>query len=162
MGGAAASELSEELVAFLGSGVSFLVASRDAELRPFMSKALAVRCGDDRRSLTVYVAKAASASLLAVLAPSSPIAVTAARVATHQTVQIKGVVTGLRDAGDDERSIVETQAAGYTSSLEVVGFAPGVVRRLVTWPAAAIELRIEGLFEQTPGPGAGRSLDRAP
>ncbi len=151
-------ELTADLVAFLSAGMSFIAAGRDAELRPRVSRAVGLRPGADRRTFTVFVADQAGAALLAVLAPDAPLAVTACEVATHRTVQLKGVVTAVRPARVDERAAIETQAGGYTGSLAGIGLPLPVVRRLVTWPATAVEVRLDAVFEQTPGPGAGRPM----
>ncbi len=152
-------ELTDDLVAFLDSGLSMLAASRDAELRPTVSRAVAIQPGADRGVVTVFLSDAAAASLLALLGPGVPLAVTCSRVATLRTVQLKGIVARVRPATEAERPLVDRQSTGYTDSLSVIGFPPAVVRRWVTWPATAVELRIHAIFEQTPGPGAGRRME---
>jgi hypothetical protein len=67
-------------------------------------------------------------------------------------------VTRLRPAVEHERPVIETVTGGFASDLAVVGFPLPVVRRMVTWPATAVEVRLEGLYEQSPGPGAGRPI----
>lgn len=151
-------ELTSDLVEFLRGGVSILAASRDAELRPWISRALALAVAPDRRTVTAYLADRAARSLIEQLAPGAPFAVTASRVATLRTVQVKGVVTEVRAAREEERPAIEAQAGGFAESLSVVGYPLGVVRSLATWPATAVELRVEGVFEQTPGPGAGQPV----
>ena len=64
--------VSDELVAFLHGGLSFLGASRDAELRPWIAKVLAVRIAPDGASCTAFVADAASEALLRVAVPGAP------------------------------------------------------------------------------------------
>lgn len=153
--------LSDSIVAFLGGAVSILAAGRDADLRPRLSRGISVRLGEDRRSLTVYVADRAGASLIAVLTPGAPVAVTASHVPTHRSVQLKGTVTAVRPAREDERGPVEAQVGGFRQDVAAIGFPLPVTQRLVTWPATAVEVRLGSAFEQTPGPGAGRPVGAA-
>ncbi len=152
-------ELTDDLVAFLDSGLSMLAASRDAELRPTVSRAVAIQPGADRGVVTVFLSDAAAASLLALLGPGVPLAFTCTHVATLRTLQLKGIVTRVRPATEDERPMIARQSGGYTDALSVIGFPPSVVRRWVTWPATAAEMRIHSIFEQTPGPGAGQRME---
>lgn len=153
--------LPDDIAAFLSGAVSVLVATRDNDLGPWLCRAGAARVGDDGATVTVYVPDRAGASLLAVVSPGRPLAVTATHVPTSRSIQLKGPVTAIRPARDDERGHIDAQARGFTDDLGDYGFPAAVVRRLVTWPATAVEVRIEASFEQTPGPGAGRPLGGA-
>jgi hypothetical protein len=151
-------ELSEDITEFLGGSVSVLAASRDAELRPWISRAIAVRVGDDRRSVVAYLSDRAAAPLIGVLSRGVPFAVTACHVPTLRTVQLKGVVQDVRPAAADERASVERQSHGFTEDLSRLGFPLPIVRRLAIWPVTAVTVRVHAVFEQTPGPGAGRPI----
>lgn len=153
--------LSDEVVRFVSGPVALLAACRDEHLEPWLSRAVGLRVSPDRTSLTVYLTDRPAASLRAVVAPGRPFAVTATSVPTHRSVQFKGTVTAVRPAREDERPHIEFQAGGFTDDLVALGFAVPVVRRLATWPATAVEVRVEAAFVQTPGPGAGRPVGSA-
>jgi hypothetical protein len=148
--------LNDDLVAFVSGPVSILAAGRDADLRPWLAHPVALRIGADRASLTVFLPDRPGATLLAVLAPGAPLAVTASHVPSLRSVQVKGLISTIRPATEKERPEIDKKAAGFTGDLAAIGFAPRVVRRLVTWPCTALEMRVEAVFEQSPGPGAGR------
>jgi len=42
--------------------------------------------------------------------------------------------------------------------LERIGVPRRLVRNVTRWPAFAIEMRVEHVFEQTPGPNAGSRI----
>jgi len=151
-------ELTAELLAFLDQGVSLLAGARDHELRPWISRAVGFVPGADRRSFTAFVADRPGATLLAVLAPGAPFALTCSHVPTLRSIQLKGSVTAVRPATEAERPAIEACTGGFTGDLSSIGMPLPVVRRLVTWPATAVEVRLEALFEQTPGPGAGKPM----
>lgn len=151
-------QLTEALVDFLHSGRSLLAASRDASLRPWMSRAVGVRVGADRGSITVFLPDAASVALRRVATPGQPFALTANRPSTFTTMQLKGTITATRPAVPEERTLVESQSGGFAAELAVVGYPLQVAKRLATWPATAIDVRLEAVFEQSPGPGAGHPM----
>lgn len=151
-------ELTDELIAYLDRHLSLLAAGRDRELRPWISRAVGVVPGADRRSFTAFLADGPAAALLAVLEEGAPFALGATHVPTHRSVQMKGVVTRVRPATEAERPLIEACTGGFTEDLGGIGYPLPVVRRIVTWPATAVEVRLEAVFDQTPGPGAGRAM----
>ena len=150
--------ISDELLAFLHSGVSMLTGTRDPELRPKCTRAVGFRVRPDRRGLRVYLPVATGADAIANLRACPRIAVTFNRPIDHRTVQMKGDVTAIAEAAEEERAIPEAYRAAFVAAVEPVGMAPQVVRRLACWPAWAIDLEITHLYKQTPGPDAGQPL----
>ena len=153
--------LPPELVTFAESGVSVLVATRDAALRPDAVRAMGVRVWPGASQLTVYLAAATSAQAIANLRDNGRLALTVSEMTTHVTVQIKGTVREVREAREDEREIVERYRAMFSDELAVVGLPPRISTRLSCWPAFAADLEIAEAFTQTPGPGAGDRLGPA-
>ena len=147
-----------ELAAFLQEGVGIHIATRDAAMRPNGARAIAVRVEPDGTHLVVYVARAAAARLLADLEANGQAAVGFGRPIDDRACQVKGVFTGVRDATDDERTFVLAQWDGFVGSLEKIGIPRAATKAWVTWPAVAIRLRANALFNQTPGPGAGAPI----
>jgi hypothetical protein len=147
-----------ELAAFLQEGVGIHIATRDAAMRPNGARAIAVRVEDDGMHLVVYVARVAANRLLADLEANGQAAVGFGRPIDDRACQVKGVLAGVRDATDDERTAVLAQWDGFLGSLEKIGIPRAATKTWVTWPAVAIRLRANALFNQTPGPGAGAPL----
>lgn len=146
------------LAAFLQEGVGIHLATRNAALEPHGTRALAVKVEDDGRHLVVYVAKVAAARISADLDDNGQAAVSFGRPVDDKACQVKGVFINSRDAQDDERPFIAAQWDGFLAKLEQIGIPRAATRAWITWPAVAIRLRVNALFEQTPGPGAGAPM----
>lgn len=150
--------LSDELAAFLESGLSIVVGARDVALRPDGAAALAVRVHDDRVHLTLFLHEGNAARLLPIFAECPLIAVTLDLPTTHRACQVKGVVVSSRPAREDERPEVLRQLEAFSLDLEELGYPRVMFAGWKSWPCTAIVLRATELFEQTPGPGTGERM----
>lgn len=151
-------EIREDLVPFLMSGVSLLVGTRDAELVPACARAMGVRIASDRRSFTVYLPAATADRTLANVRDNGRIAVTFSRVLDLRGVQMKGHVTSVREAPLADRDLQARYFDAFLAALEEVGMPRGTSQRMAFWPSVAIDVTPDVIFEQTPGPVAGRPL----
>ncbi|MEA2752320.1 MAG: hypothetical protein QOI41_6463, partial [Myxococcales bacterium] len=159
-----ATPISEELASFLESGISILVGTRDAQRRPTAMRAMGASVAADRRTVTIFLPEQTAARTLANLAleDGGRIAVTFSRPSDYRSLQIKGRCLGTRRTTEEERTKLESYSAAFVVDLEVVGLARQLTERLTSWPSIALQVAIEDLYEQTPGPGAGQKLDGAP
>jgi len=146
------------LAAFLQEGVGIHIGTRNGALQPNGTRAIAVRVEPDGEHLVVYVARAAASRILPDLESNGQVAVGFGRPIDDRACQVKGVFTGVRDAAEEERPQVLAQWDGFLASLEKIGIPRAATRTWVTWPAVAIRLRANALFDQTPGPHAGAPL----
>lgn len=146
------------LAAFLEEGVGIHIATRNDALQPSGARAIAVRVEPDGAHLVVYVARVAAARILPDLESNGQAAVGFGRPVDDRACQVKGVFVGVRDATEEERPQVLAQWDGFLGSLEKIGIPRAATRTWVTWPAVAIRLRANALFDQTPGPDAGAPL----
>ena len=151
--------LSEELAEFIESGVSMLVSTRDAALRPHVLRAVGAVIGKDRESLTVYLTKQVAARAVANLRDNGKIALTRSRPYDHRSMQVKGTMLGMRDGVEADRVQQERYLAGFVEHVYIVGLPRGVMRQLRIFPSVAVTFAAEDVFVQTPGPGAGRRLE---
>jgi predicted pyridoxine 5'-phosphate oxidase superfamily flavin-nucleotide-binding protein len=149
----------EDLVDFLEGGVSILVGTRDATLRPDASRAVGARVSGDRERITLFLSERTAARALSNLEDNARIAVGFSRPHDHFAIQLKGSVTERRPASDAERVVPERYLAAYVEQLYLVGLPRSITRRIVVWPGVAVTVAVEDLFVQTPGPGAGKRLE---
>jgi len=150
--------IDKDLGAFLQEGVGIHIGTRNADLQPNGIRALAVTVEDDGLHVVVYAAQAAAARVLPDLEANGQIAIGFGRPIDDRACQVKGVVIGTRDATEDERPVVTAQWDGFLGSLEQIGIPRVATRTWVTWPAVAIRVRVNALFNQTPGPDAGAPI----
>jgi len=125
---------------------------------PAGCRAIGAVSGDELATLTVYVPMATSHEVLANIAATRRLAVVATYPPDHSTVQVKGTTTGVRLAADAEEAIVRERLESFADSLDVIGIPRRVTRAINHWPVFAIDLKIEEIFEQTPGPKAGTPI----
>jgi len=98
---------------------------------------------------------ATSRDVLMNVAATKRLAIVSSYPPDHTTVQLKGTTTAVRLAGDDEAPLVEDRLHRFADVLHAVGIPRRVSHAINHWPAFAIEMTVEQIFEQTPGPNAG-------
>jgi hypothetical protein len=150
--------LNPELARFIESGISVLVGTRDARLRPDCVRAAGVRADSAANTLTVFLPAATSERALANLADNGRIAVTVTRAIDHRSLQLKGGVLEVRPADPEERAEMERYLELLAADWGHVGVPRKSTKAMNHWPSFTVTLRCEALFEQTPGPDAGQRL----
>jgi len=155
---AAKSLISDELAAFIESGLSINVGTRDSEMEPDGVVAWAARVHDDRAQITIYLHNDAADAMLRNLRVHPEIAALFERPTSHRACQVKGRFLSARPAKASERAEVENQIGKFSTDLEAIGIPRAMSSGSQVWPCAAIQMRVSELFEQTPGPGAGKPL----
>lgn len=151
-------EVPRELKELFESGVSLCVGTRDRSLRPEAARACGAIVHEDLRAITVFLPSGVAARSLANARDNGHIAIGFSSVLDHKTIQVKGVVSDIRPARDDEREIVIRYHAAFAEVLFLTGIPRTITRRFNAWPATAITFNVTDLFVQTPGPGAGERL----
>ncbi len=152
----AAQTIPNEIVDFVESGVSILVGTRDAGLRPATMRGVGARVDASRRELTVYLPTATAARTVANLRDNGEIAVAFSRPIDHVAVQLKGRCREVRPARAAERDVPERYAVAFMENTYAVGMPRSLMKRLCVWPAWAVTFAVRDVFSQTPGPGAGK------
>lgn len=153
--------LDADNAAFLESGLSISVASRDAGHTASVAKAVACRVSGDRRRITVFVPAAPAAQVLADIRACGAIAVCFSEPMTHRTLQLKGVDAREVPVAPEDAPLIRAQAGGVVAQLHALGYA-ATLGRAVFPPTAegviAIAFAPTAGFAQTPGPQAGKRL----
>jgi hypothetical protein len=83
------------------------------------------------------------------------LAVTLSHTPSHRTIQLKGGVLAIREAGEDERALAMRYRALFAADLAFLGMPATHTLRLGLWPCHAVDMAIDQVFAQTPGPVAG-------
>ncbi len=147
-----------ELVGFCEGGVSLLLGTRDASNRPACARLVGARVWPERDRVTVLVPEVPGARVLANLRDNGLVAITFVRPIDARGMQVKGRCAAVRAATDDERALAERYRASLAESLFGVGMHQARVVRLRVEPLAAVDVLVEQVFQQTPGPTAGAPL----
>ena len=148
----------ERVYRCLEPGLSVVVGSVDAQNIPSCCRAIAISSADGLATVTVYVPVATSQETIQNIATTKRLAITASNPPDHRTTQLKGTTIEARLARDDEHSFLRGRLDAFVDVLEKFGFPRGLARRFAYWPAFAVTIRVDEIFEQTPGPQAGHRI----
>ncbi len=156
--------ISAELKAFLESGVSVVVGTRDAELVPEITRAWGLLVSADRKSISLCVPLATSQKTLDNLTNSRQVTVCCCLPTSYKTAQLKGQCVEKTDPSRADLLAVERHREAFGRMNELVGFRRQ--RTEIFWQKeiessqALVKLHLvpEQIFDQTPGPDAGSAL----
>ncbi len=152
--------LPPEVIPFLESGLSTLLAACDEQGKPTCVRGIGLRVLEGGRAARVYLPGASARLVVDTLRDTRNVAVTMSRPITHRTVQIKGRVLSLSETPVEDRASMEALFCGFMREVALVGMPPGVILRILRWPSTSVDFSVEHVFVQTPGPGAGSKLER--
>lgn len=158
---AAGAALPADQVAFIQSGVSIAVASRDAANRPSSARGVACRVSSDRRRVTVLVRPSRAESVLEDVRRCGVIAVVFSQPSTHRTIQLKGTAAMLDAVQPDDQARALQHGRDFARELDGWGFADGFAETLMDGEASdlvAVTFAPAAVYSQTPGPRAGERL----
>ena len=147
------------VIEFIHGGVAVGVATRDDELRPEFARGWGPQVSADGRSLTLCVVAAEGSRMRANLERNGSVAVGFSPPTIARAVQVKGVASRVvePEAADLER--VERHVRSFVAEAERIGAPPELSRRMfVGTGLVVVGFSIDEVFDQTPGPTAGRRL----
>lgn len=151
--------ISDDVIELFASGVDVYVATRSRDLVPESVLGMGIRVHDDRRTATAYVPTVAMARTLANLQePGAPVALMFCHPPTNRSVQLKGHFVALRPATEGDQAIIQIFRSALITSFAQIGVPRALTRGLPWWPSTAIDVDVEQVFKQTPGPDAGELL----
>jgi len=142
-------------------GVSLLVATCDAGGAPDCVRAVGLRVWPGASQLTVLLPAAMAETSVANVRANPRLAMTFSQIASHRTVQLKGAVLAVRDGDEADRLLATQYRVKLAESLAFVGSPAANTMRMRIWPCVAIDLDIEVVYAQTPGPVAGVKMPLA-
>ena len=149
---------SQNLTEFLESGVSVLIGTRDAALRPATSRCIGAQVTRDEGIVTLYLLDAIGERTLSNIRENGEVAAAFARGIDHRSIQLKGKARRVRPLTEAELVYQESYKKEFLEGTAMMGVSPALLERLVLSPCTAIEVLADSLFEQTPGPRAGERL----
>ena len=137
---------------------TILVGTRDADLRPEITRGWGAHIHPDCHTIDLCVSLAAGAKTLANLRDHEEVAVTFHHMNTYKTAQLKGrfLESGGLTPEDWER--VQHHRNAFLAQAKLNGVPLDIAARLFTDDLVRIRFSVQQAFEQTPGPGAGGKL----
>lgn len=154
-------KISQDLADFFEGGLSILVGSAAPDNRPECMRAAGTLVDRASDRITIFIPAAGADRTIENLRKSGRIAVTFSRPHDHRTCQVKGRVLNIGKSTREDEKVQERWLGGFVEQLAIVGVSRASARRWRLYPSHAVEFAVEELFDQTPGPGAGRKLGEA-
>ncbi len=154
--------LSPEHIAMVDRGVSVIVASRDAALRPSIMRGAGSAISADGTQVTVFLRRSQSRQLMQDIEAGGGLAVVFSEPPTHRTLQLKARQASLRPASPTDQPQLARYLASMQCELAQVGYGPEFAAAMLSAPledVVAVQFTPESAFDQTPGPRAGIPLD---
>lgn len=149
-----------ELAAFLQSGISISVATRDSALQPSLARA--VGCRVDGNTVTLLLPAPRAGQVLADIAANGMIAAVFSRPTTHRTVQLKASDARLVPLQPGDGQLLADYRAAFLRELAVIGHTERPFDAILVHEVAelaAVAFTPMAAYEQTPGPRAGAPLE---
>lgn len=156
--------IGDELKTFLEGPVSVLVGTRDSRRVPEITRAWGPRVSEDRRRVSLCVPVATSRKTLDNLEANGEIAATFSLPTNYRTFQLKGRHAVATEPDSTDLEAVERHRDAFAmvnarlgqSRREVEAFWRGEIET----SAALVKIFFapEQVFDQTPGPSAGKKL----
>jgi hypothetical protein len=150
-----------EQLEFMRRGVSVIVASRDASLRPSVMRAVGSDVAADGGTVTVFIARSQARQLLQDIAATGQLAVVFSEPSTHRSLQLKGAKAALRNATHADEPLLARYVASMENELTQVHIPPAITRAMLAHridDVVAVSFEPAHGFDQTPGPRAGTDL----
>ncbi len=148
----------DSIVALLQTGISVMVGTRDASLIPECTRAWGIHTAADRHTVTILLSKAIAAKTIENLRENGKIAVTCTRPTDHITCQLKGQVRSTRPVTSVDRDMSKRWHREFMAELTAIGVPSTLGEAWIAEPTVAVEMTVTDVFDQTPGPGAGKRI----
>lgn len=150
---------------FLQGPVSINMAATGSDGWPRVCRAQGCVVARDRKSVTVLVSLGRACAVLDALDTGSMLACVFSRPATHATLQLKGRHSRRVPVTPLHRDVAKRSVQAFAAELASLGYgddlAHGVIATMDASDLIAVRFAPETLFDQTPGPDAGRVLATA-
>ncbi|MBW8365687.1 MAG: hypothetical protein K0M39_14155 [Rhizobium sp.] len=157
-------QLTVEQTAFLQGPLSMNVGAVGRDGWPCVCRAQGVMVTRDRRALTVLLSASRGRAVIDALDAGSGITLVVSRPSTHATLQLKASAATRVKTGAAQRACSAHCVAAFADELKGLGYGAGLEQALAallpTDDLVALRFAPEIVFDQTPGPDAGRVLAR--
>jgi len=151
--------LGPEVVAFIEGGVAVGVATRDDDLKPEFARGWGPEVSADGRSVTLCVSAPEGSRMRVNLERNGAVAVGFCPPTIARAVQLKGVATVVAEPDADDLERAERHFGMFAAETAQVGAPAHFPERMFARSGLfAVQFSIDEVFDQSPGPRAGRRL----
>ncbi len=152
-----------ELVDFIHGAYVMFVGTRDERLRPSISWVFGAVADAGKDTITFFLPNVEGESILNNLSHNERVALTITDTPTHHhSIQFKGKRIETRPSTEKEMVYQDNYKVRFIEHFRKMGVPDEFFGGFVYYPSTAVTFRVEEVFNQTPGPGAGGKLDFTP
>jgi hypothetical protein len=148
----------QRLVEFIDGPILMVVGTRDEKLCTAISRAMGAIVNEDRETITFFVTERFSERTVENLRDNGRISLTIVEPISHEAYQLKGAYISSRKSNDKEIALQDAYFDKIAVHLPKMGVPEEYWNPLVYKPSVAVTFRVEDIFDQTPGPGAGEKI----
>jgi hypothetical protein len=149
--------IDDELRSFMQGPVSAILASVDQTNVPDATRISGLVDLSSRRLRILISTEAREARVNA--EPGARVAVLVTDITNYRSIQLKGrVLTGPQERTAGDAALVHHHVESFCKAAPQVGLDPELAVALFPLEVVALVLEVDELYNQTPGPGAGRRI----
>ena len=154
--------IDSQAAALLEADSSLIVGSVDAAGMPYANRAWSVRVCDNGTRLRIVVSDDSDV-LCENIRTTGRVAITATNILSLESVQVKGMASNLGPETDDDRAQREHHMEVFTTAVQQTGGTRDeLLTRVLPVSFVAFDLDVHEVFDQTPGPKAGKQTAPTP
>lgn len=147
-----------ELTRMVESGAGLVVGTVSIDGEPRADRAWGVSVVDPDERRIRFVMSADDAAVLEHL-ESGNVSLTGAEISTFRSIQLKGRTVVVEAPRAEDIEMARTQSEKFFEMVNLVDGNPVEhLRRMLPLETVAVEMVVAEMFDQTPGPAAGRAL----
>jgi hypothetical protein len=137
---------------------SILVGTRSAELVPNAIRGWGGKVSSDGQAIELFVDRPTAATGVSNIHDNGRVSACFTDITTNRSVQIKGRCVEVGDPQAGDWDLIDSHRLGFQGICAMLGFPAPTIRNL--WSTQVVKIRFiaEQVFNQTPGPDAGKSL----
>lgn len=146
----------QEVVALTNGPYFVYLGSRDGNMIPMTRQGWGV--GIKAAGIIIYVVEAQVESMLKNLQDNGRVTVSLTDPNDHISYQMKGQFIKARPIVEDEAALQQQYRVNLVNVVITLGYSKEIAERYACHADLAIEIEAEQIFNQTPGPGAGKKI----
>ena len=150
--------ITDDVKALIEGPSSILVGTRSANLVPSAVRGWGGKVSDDGNAVVVFMDRPAAASSVSNLHDNGRVAACFTNITNNHSVQLKGRCVEVGDPGAGDWDTIDRQRQGFTDVCGMLGFPAQMIRNMWSTQVVRVRFIVEQVYNQTPGPNAGKSL----
>lgn len=150
--------IDDETRALIEGPSSILVGTRSADMVPNAVRGWGGKVSQDGNAIEVFVDRPAAATSVSNIHDNGRVTACFTNITNNHSVQIKGRCVEVGDPQVGDWDVIDRQRQGFSGICATIGFPAPMIRNM--WSTQVVKVRFvaEQVFNQTPGPDAGKSL----